>query len=88
MTIKTDLGTFECHELTFKDRRDLHRLEINSFNNDGKFDSNKYYDVIEWVMHFAFDNPGDILGHLNDVQIDSVVTEIYNAYKKPSKKKK
>jgi hypothetical protein len=28
------------------------------------------------------------LGHLSDVQIDNVLTEIYSAYKQPPKKKK
>ena len=88
MTVKTDHGDFECRELTFKHRRELHRLEVQAVDSDGNFQQDKYYDVIEWVMNFAFANPEQALSHLNDVEIDLVLTEIYTAYKKPSKKKK
>ena len=87
MTIKTEHGTFECRDLTFKDRRELHRLEVQAVDNEGKFQQDKYYDVIEWVMDFAFANPEKDLSHLDDVQIDLVLTEIDTAYKKPPKKK-
>ena len=57
MTIKTEHGKFECRDLTFKDRRALHRLEVQAIDKDGNFQQDKYYDVIEWVMDFAFANP-------------------------------
>lgn len=88
MTIKTEHGTFECRDLTFKDRRELHRLEVQAVDNEGKFQQDKYYDVIEWVMDFAFDNAEEHLSELSDVEIDIVLTEIYSAYKQPPKKKK
>ena len=88
MTVKTDHGEFECRELTFKHRRELHRLEVQAVDSDGNFQQDKYYDVIEWVMNFAFPNDEQELSDLDDVQIDLVLTEIYTAYKKPSKKKK
>lgn len=88
MTVKTEHGTFECRDLTFKDRRELHRLEVQAVDNEGKFQQDKYYDVIEWVMDFAFDNPEEHLSELSDVEIDIVLTEIYSAYKQPPKKKK
>ncbi len=88
MTVKTKHGTYECRELTFKDRRILHRQEVEAVDIDGKFEPSKYYDIIEWIMYYAFDNPEEILGSLNDIEIDMVISEIYSAYKKPSKKKK
>jgi len=88
MTIKTKFGDFEVNALTFKDRRVLHRLEVQAIDTNGAFQQEKYYDVIEWVMDFAFDNPEAVLSHLNDVEIDQVLTEVYSAYKKPTKKKK
>ena len=54
MTVKTDHGEFECRDLTFKDRRELHRLEVSAVSTDGTVDSGKFYTVLEWVMEFAF----------------------------------
>lgn len=88
MTVKTKHGTYECRDLTFKDRRKLHRMEVAAIDIDGKFEPSKYYDVIEWVMDYAFDDPEANLGELSDVEIDVVLSDIYEAYKKPSKKKK
>ena len=88
MTVKTDHGEFECADLTFKDRRVLHRLEVQAIDSDGVFQQDKYYDVIEWIMDYAFNDAESILGHLSDIEIDNVLTEIYSAYKEPPKKKK
>jgi len=88
MTVKTEHGEFECCDLTFKDRRVLHRLEVLAIDSKGNFQQDKYYDVIEWVMDYAFSDAESALGHLSDVQIDNVLTEIYSAYKQPPKKKK
>ena len=87
MTVKTEHGDFECRELTFKERRSLHRLEINILHKDGSVNLDKYYDVMEWIMRFAFEDAEKALGHLDDNQIDTVLSEIYSRYKNPSKKK-
>ena len=87
MTIKTEHGEFKCRDLTFKDRRELHRLEISAVGADGNVDSCKFYTVLEWVMNFAFEDAEKSLGHLDDNQIDIVLMEIYNNYKVPNKKK-
>ena len=86
MTIKTEHGTFECRELTFKDRRELHRIEVSCIKDDN-VDMEKFIIVLDWVMQFAFDDPEAILGKLDDNQIDQVLIAIYNGYKAPSKKK-
>jgi|TARA_B100001287_G_C22494358_1_gene440475 hypothetical protein len=86
MTIKTDHGTFECRELTFKDRRELHQLEVDCVI-DEKVNMQQFLKVLDWVMEFAFDNPEQTLGHLDDNSIDEVLMAIYNSYKEPSKKK-
>lgn len=86
MTIKTDHGTFECRELTFKDRRELHQLEVNCIIDD-KVDMQQFLKVLDWVMVFAIENPEEKLGHLDDNSIDEVLMTIYNSYKEPSKKK-
>jgi len=87
MTVKTKHGEFECRELTFKDRRKLHRLEVTTLGADGKINLEKYYDVMEFVMTYAFSNPEAELGHLDDTEIDTVLSEVYNRYKNPPKKK-
>ena len=43
MTIKTKHGDFECRDLTFKRRRELHRLEVQAVDSDGNFQQDKYY---------------------------------------------
>ena len=87
MTVKTKHGDFECHELTFKKRRELHRLEIGALGADWQIDLNKYYDVMEFIMSYAFVNAEESLGHLDDAEIDTVLSEIYTRYKNPPKKK-
>ena len=86
MTIKTPHGSFEVRELTFKDRRELHRLEVKTFKSE-EIDIEKYYDVLEWVMVFAFKNPEKALGKLDDNAIDEVLSIVYQEYKGINKKK-
>ena len=89
MTVKTDHGIFECRELTFADRRQMHRLEVSAVDlKTGEMQSDKFYDILDWIMHFAFTNPDKELASLDDNTIDEVLIAVYNAYKKgPSKKK-
>ena len=87
MIVKTAHGDFTVKDITFKDRRHLHRLEIKAIKKDGEMDMEKYYDVLEWVMDFAWDSPEEALAELTDNQCDEVLAAIYSAYKEPSKKK-
>ena len=86
MVVKTDHGEFEVRPLSFKDRRKMHGIEIDSIKN-GEVDFKTFYHVLDWVMHFAFDDPEEALSGLDDNQIDEVLLAIYNSYKEPSKKK-
>jgi len=86
LKVNTNHGDFEVKELTFKDRRELHSLEIQSAT-DGEVDLSKFYNVLNWVMDFAFDNAEEVLGELGDNEIDEVLLAVYNRYKEPSKKK-
>jgi hypothetical protein len=86
MTVKTPHGDFKVRELSFKDRRELHRLEVKTFKGE-ELDIEKYYDVLEWVMTFAFEDPEKILGKLDDNAIDEILSEIYSEYKGMNKKK-
>jgi len=89
MKIKTDHGSFEARDLTFKDRRKLHRMEVAAVNiQTGEMNSEKFYDVLEWIMNFAFKKPDKEFESMDDNTIDEILIAIYNTYKKgPSKKK-
>lgn len=86
MVVKTNHGDFEVNDISFADRRKLHRLEIRAINQDGEMIMEKYYDVLEWVMDFAWSNPEETLEKLDDNQCDEVLASVYSAYKEPSKK--
>jgi len=87
MIVKTDHGDFDVHDIAFGDRRKLHRLEVRAIKKDGEMDMERYYDVLEWVMDFAWESPEKSLEHLDDNQCDEVLAAVYSAYKEPSKKK-
>ena len=87
MKVKTDHGTFDVPDITFKSRRELHKLELQAVSITGEVKPEKFYDVLEWILNFAFDDPEKSLGKLDDNNIDSVLMSIYNAYKEPNAKK-
>lgn len=86
MIVKTPHGEFEVKPLSFKDRRYLHGLEVKSIK-EGEVDLASFYDALNWIMDFAFDNAEESLSGLKDNEIDEVLLAIYNQYKEPSKKK-
>ena len=87
MTVKTDHGSFEVRELTFRDRRELHRLEVDSVDSENELKMDRFFAILDWVMNFAFKKPVEILGKFDDSTIDEILIAVYNAYKEPSKKK-
>jgi hypothetical protein len=84
--IKTKHGEFEIRPITFAERRELHRLEMEAFW-DQSIDKNAYFNMLNWVMVHAFDDPEQALKNLDDGQIDEVLNEVYMHYKGLSKKK-
>lgn len=89
MKIKTDHGSFEARDLTFKDRRKLHRMEVAAVNiQTGEMNSDKFYDLLEWIMNFCYLKAEDIFADLDDTQIDEVLIATYNQYKAGVSKKK
>lgn len=89
MTLKTDHGSFEIRDLTFADRRKLHRMEVAAIDlTTGDMNSNKFYDMLEWIMEFAFDQPEEQFAKLDDNQIDEILIAAYNEYKSGVSKKK
>jgi hypothetical protein len=87
MKVSTTHGDFVVNAISFKDRRELHKLEIQAISVDGQVETGSFYNILEWVMNFAFKNPEKEFSTLDDNQIDEVLMSVYNAYKKPSKKK-
>ena len=87
MKVKTDHGTFEVRDITFKARRELHKLEVRAITQDGVVDTPKFFDVLDWILNYAFPNPEKELGTLDDNEIDAILMSIYNAYKEPNPKK-
>jgi|14_taG_2_1085336.scaffolds.fasta_scaffold146403_1 hypothetical protein len=85
--VKTKHGEFEIKPLTFSERRQLHKLEIDAANIGGDMDFGKYVELIDWVLKKALLTPEQKLEGLDDNEIDDVGSEIYQHYKNSSKKK-
>ena len=89
MKLKTDHGDFEIRELTFADRRKLHRIEVSAVDlKSGEMNSDKFYDMLEWIMDFAFDKPEELFAKMDDTQVDEILIAAYNQYKAGVSKKK
>ena len=89
MTLKTDHGSFEIRDLTFADRRKLHRIEVSAVDlKSGEMNSDKFYDMLEWIMDFAFDKPEELFAKMDDTQVDEILIAAYNQYKAGVSKKK
>tara|TARA_R100000329_G_scaffold150370_1_gene143111 strand:+ start:129 stop:401 length:273 start_codon:yes stop_codon:yes gene_type:complete len=89
MKLKTDHGDFEIRDLTFADRRKLHRLEVAALDiKTNEMKSDKFYDMLDWVMVFGFDQPAKLFADLDDNQVDEILIAAYNAYKGGISKKK
>jgi hypothetical protein len=76
MKVKTDHGTYEVRDITFKARRELHKLEVKAITKDGEINTEKFFDVLDWVLNFGFSDPEKDLGKLDDNAIDSVLMSI------------
>ena len=66
MKIKTDHGTFDVPEITFKARRELHQLEVKAITKEGDIDTAKFFDVLDWITNYSFTDGKDIV-LFNDV---------------------
>lgn len=87
MKVKTEHGTFDVPDISFKSRRELHKLEVGAITKQGEIDTSKFFTVLDWILNHSFTDPEKQLGKLDDNAIDSVLMAIYNAYKEPNKKK-
>ena len=87
MKVKTEHGTFDVPNISFKSRRDLHKLEVNAITDKGAVKTSDFLNVLDWILNYSFTDPEKDLGKLDDNSIDEVLMAIYNAYKEPNKKK-
>lgn len=84
--VKTKHGEFDVRPITFGERRELHRLEMKVYWEE-TIERDAYFELLDYVMKKAFDDPEKTLEELNDGQIDEVLNDIYLHYKGLSKKK-
>ncbi|MDB2505772.1 hypothetical protein N9X04_00100 [bacterium] len=87
MKVKTEHGTFDVPDISFKSRRELHKLEVGAITDKGVIDTAQFLNVLDWILNYSFTDPEKQLGKLDDNAIDEVLMAIYNAYKEPNKKK-
>tara|TARA_R100001015_G_C4606588_1_gene161652 strand:+ start:1049 stop:1312 length:264 start_codon:yes stop_codon:yes gene_type:complete len=87
MKVKTKHGTFDVPDITFKARRELHKLEVKAITNEGSIDTAKFFDVLDWITNYAFTDPESALGKFDDNIIDEILMNIYNSYKDVNQKK-
>jgi hypothetical protein len=78
MKIKALGKEYEIKEITYKERRDLHRINATAFW-DGKVKPDNYYDVLEKVAEISGLGEADFEG-LSMVEIDQVLQEVFTAY--------
>ena len=89
MKLKTDHGDYEIRELTFADRRKIHRMEVAAIDlKSGEMNNDKFYDMLEYIMNFAFTNPEELFAEMDDNVIDEILIAAYNKYKSGVSKKK
>jgi len=88
MTIKTDHGSFEIRDITFAQRRDLHRVEIRVAGNGDEINPESFYELLEFVRDMAFGDDEKVFEKLDDNQIDAVLLAAYNKYREGVSKKK
>lgn len=89
MKLKTDHGDFEIRELTFADRRKIHRMEVAAIDlKTGEMNNDKFYDMLDHIMNFSFTNPEKLFAEMDDNVIDEILIAAYNKYKSGVSKKK
>ena len=87
MKIKTAHGEFSVRDMKYPDRRIMHRMEIDTVTTNGDVSQGKFFDILEWVSEYAFKDSEKELGHLDDNDIEEVLSDVYQKYKGPGKKK-
>ena len=78
MEIKALGKKYKIKEITYKERRELHRLNAKAFW-DGKINPDNYYDVLEKTAEISGLGEKDFKG-LTMIEIDKVLQQIFTQY--------
>lgn len=78
MIIKALGKEYNIKEITYKERRELHRLNAKAFW-DGKINPDNYYDVLERVAEIAGIGETELNG-LSMTDVDQVLQTIFKEY--------
>tara|TARA_X000001388_G_C2214481_1_gene116568 strand:+ start:401 stop:667 length:267 start_codon:yes stop_codon:yes gene_type:complete len=78
MEIKALNKIFKIKEITYKERRELHKLNAKAFW-DGKINPDNYYDVLEKVSEISGLGENEFKG-LTMVQIDQILQKVFTQY--------
>ena len=78
MEIKALGKTYEIKEITYKERRELHRINAKAFW-DGKINPDNYYDVLEKVAEISGLGEQNFKG-LSMIEVDQVLQAVFNEY--------
>ena len=86
MEIKALGKKYKIKEITYKERRELHRLNAKAFW-DGKINPDNYYDVLEKTAEISGLGEKDFKG-LTMIEIDQVLQQIFTQYMGLEKKRR
>ena len=78
MKVKALGKEYQVKDITYKERRDLHRLNAKALW-DGKINPDNYYDVLEKVAEISGLGEKDFKD-LSMVEIDQVLQEVFTQY--------
>jgi len=84
MIVKAHGKEFKVKDITYEERRELHRLNAVSFW-DGKVDPEKYYDLLEKVGNMS-GLTEENFKDMSMTDIDIVLQEVFTKYMGMSKK--
>jgi|TARA_R110002073_G_scaffold238774_2_gene399878 hypothetical protein len=92
LKIETKNGNYDVSEITYKQKRELHRLELKALNIEtGKLDVDRWMDLLDHIAILAFGSEEEAekqLGGLEQEKIDLVLSEIQSSYQALPKKMK
>jgi|TARA_R100001530_G_C4276191_1_gene144348 hypothetical protein len=78
MKVKALDKEYQVKDITYKERRSLHRLNAKAFW-DGKINPDNYYDVLEKVAEISGLTEKDFKD-LSMVEVDQVLQEVFTNY--------
>ena len=78
MKVKALGKEYQVKDITYKERRDLHRLNAKAFW-DGKVNPDNYYDVLEKVAEISGLGEEDFKD-LSMVEVDQVLQQVFTDY--------